>query len=486
MTFTVTRQHAQWVHDMARARAGLPYAYGGAFTNDPRRSTDCSGLVLQTGAWYAGRTDWVGNRYGSTESFRLDHRIVYDIGFKRLPSGGVDALPFKPVMLVGLQHGGGGVNSHTACTLMTMDIPGGPVKMSDRGVDWESRGGNPGVFLYDGARAWNDPLFHDFWYLDAVLEGGGAPDASGVDILSEAMGGAVSEDRYRQLLPAVADALIKSDCTNVNRIAMWCAQIGHESVGLKYMKEIGDAAYFSKYNNRADLGNGPTDGPRYPGRGPIQITGRFNYRKLSQWAHGKGYVPSPSFFEDHPEKLELDEYAFLGAIWYWTVARADINALSDNRDLETVTRRINGGLTGIDDRRTRYNRAQAMGNRLLALLGEGGDELADPTIIKKINEIHACLFNKVASQSLYADPGEGARWQLHELIKNQDGLGHEEFVEREALRGNPDELARVIRVAQGKGRVREDWAVARAQRVLKEIEAQNPSALEQYLSQRGQ
>ncbi|AMS01005.1 lysin A [Mycobacterium phage ArcherNM] len=177
MTFVVTRQRAQEVHDRARARAGLPYAYGGAFTNDPKRSTDCSGLVLQTAAWYGGRTDWVGNRYGSTESFRLDHKIVYDLGFKRLPPGGVAALPFKPVMLVGLQHGGGGVNSHTACTLMTMDIPGGPVKMSDRGVDWESRGGNPGVFLYDGARAWNDRLFHDFWYLDAKLED--APASTG-------------------------------------------------------------------------------------------------------------------------------------------------------------------------------------------------------------------------------------------------------------------------------------------------------------------
>ncbi|CAA79386.1 endolysin [Fromanvirus L5] len=178
MTFTVTRERAQWVHDMARARDGLPYAYGGAFTNNPRVSTDCSGLVLQTGAWYGGRTDWVGNRYGSTESFRLDHKIVYDLGFKRMPRGGPAALPIKPVMLVGLQHGGGGVYSHTACTLMTMDHPGGPVKMSDRGVDWESHGNRNGVGveLYEGARAWNDPLFHDFWYLDAVLEDEGDDD----------------------------------------------------------------------------------------------------------------------------------------------------------------------------------------------------------------------------------------------------------------------------------------------------------------------
>ena len=169
MTFTVTKQRAQQVHDRAIARNGLNYDYGGAFTTNPRVSTDCSGLVLQTGAWYRGRTDWPGNRYGSTESFRLDHKVVYDLGFKRMPAGGLSAIGFKPVMLVGLQHGGGGRNSHTACTLMTMDRPGGPVTMSARGVDWESRGGTPGVRLYNGARAWNDRLFHDFWYLDAVL-----------------------------------------------------------------------------------------------------------------------------------------------------------------------------------------------------------------------------------------------------------------------------------------------------------------------------
>lgn len=167
-TKVITTARAQQVHDLAMARAGLPYSYGGAFTRDPRVSTDCSGLVLQTAAWYQGRDDWPGNRYGSTESFRLNHRIVFELGFKRLPAGGLSTLGFAPVMLVGLQHGGGGVYSHTACTLMTMDKPGGPVVVSQRGVDWESQGN--GVFLYDGARAWNDPLFHDFWYLDARLD----------------------------------------------------------------------------------------------------------------------------------------------------------------------------------------------------------------------------------------------------------------------------------------------------------------------------
>lgn len=173
MTKIITRQKAKETDNWCRDRKGLPYAYGGAFTTDPRRSTDCSGLVLQTGAYLMGRTDWSGNRYGSTESFRLDYKIVYDIGFKRLPAGGVRALGFQPIMMVGLQHGGGGVNSHTACTLFYADVPGGEIKVSQRGIDWESHGnraGGIGVDYYDYARAWNDPLFHDFWYLDAKLE----------------------------------------------------------------------------------------------------------------------------------------------------------------------------------------------------------------------------------------------------------------------------------------------------------------------------
>lgn len=170
MTKVITAAKAREVDAFCRARNGNRYGYGEAFTTNPKDSTDCSGLVLQTGAILAGRTDWPGNRYGSTESFRLDHATVYNIGFKRLPRGGVRELGFQPIMLVGLQHGGGGVYSHTACTLFYADKPGGEIKPSARGIDWESRGGTPGVRYYDGARAWNDPLFHDFWYLDARLD----------------------------------------------------------------------------------------------------------------------------------------------------------------------------------------------------------------------------------------------------------------------------------------------------------------------------
>ena len=86
---------------------------------------------------------------------------------------------------------------------------------------------------------------------------------------------------------------------------------------------------------------------------------------------------------------------------------------------------------------------------LLVLFGmeEGTDWMSDPTIEKMIREIHACLFNQIGSQSRYRLDDEGKRWQLHELIKNDDGLIHESYVERLAILGDPDNIVWVVRNA---------------------------------------
>lgn len=179
--------------------------------------------------------------------------------------------------------------------------------------------------------------------------------------LSEVMGGALSLEAYERLLPGYVNAAKAAGITTVERAAMWAAQLGHESVGLKYMEEIASG---SAYNGRADLGNvHPGDGPRFRGRGPIQLTGRNNYRAFTKWARANGH--SDIDFEAEPHRLSEPHWGFLAATYYWAAARPQINALSDVRNLEAVTRAINGGLNGIADRRARYQRALAMGGRIL-------------------------------------------------------------------------------------------------------------------------
>ena len=204
------------------------------------------------------------------------------------------------------------------------------------------------------------------------------PISSGLtaEVLSEAMGGTLPLDRYRELLPGFVEAMLAAGCTTVERAAMWCAQIGHESAGLRYMEEIADGA---AYEGRADLGNTqPGDGRRYKGSGPIQLTGRHNFGLFSQWAHREGLVESPTFFVDNPELVRTEpRWGFLAATWYWTVARPEINRLADARDITGVTRAINGGTNGLADRQLRYRRCLNLGAALLPSTGGPFDMLTD-------------------------------------------------------------------------------------------------------------
>ena len=178
-----------------------------------------------------------------------------------------------------------------------------------------------------------------------------------------AMGNTLPLARYEAMLPAWNAALAQAGCTTVNRVAMWCAQVGHESVGLRYMSEIASGA---AYEGRKDLGNTqPGDGKRFKGHGPIQITGRANHLAVSKWAYGHGYVPSPTYFIDHPADLGSDRYGFLGVVWYWTVARAAMNSYADAGNILAATKAVNGGTNGLADRTARWNRCRAMGTRLL-------------------------------------------------------------------------------------------------------------------------
>jgi len=131
------------------------------------------------------------------------------------------------------------------------------------------------------------------------------------------------------------------------RLAHFLAQIDHESNGFKDLKELGSHQYLDKYDTgklAKDLGNTPEDdddGQKYRGRGFIMVTGRYNYSALSK-ATGIDFL-------NKPELLEQEANAMVAACWFWN--KKGLNSYADKDDLLTITKRINGGTTGLQDRR---------------------------------------------------------------------------------------------------------------------------------------
>jgi predicted chitinase len=151
-------------------------------------------------------------------------------------------------------------------------------------------------------------------------------------------------------LPFLNEAMAKYEINTPLRAAAFLAQIAHESDELKYFEEIwGPTSAQKRYEGRKDLGNiEPGDGFRYRGRGPIQITGRANYKKYGELLGVD--------LEGNPDLAAKPEFAFQTAALYWE--SHDLNDLADVEDLITITKRINGGLNGLAERQRYYEVAK--------------------------------------------------------------------------------------------------------------------------------
>ncbi len=140
------------------------------------------------------------------------------------------------------------------------------------------------------------------------------------------------------------------------RSAAFVAQLAHESGEFRWMEEIwGPTAAQLRYEPPGELaqrlGNTqPGDGKRFKGRGPIQITGRFNYGKY-------GELLGIDLLTD-PARAAAPEIAFATAALYWQ--SNGLNELADQRLFVAITRRINGGSNGLADRQMYYARAQVV------------------------------------------------------------------------------------------------------------------------------
>jgi putative chitinase len=143
-----------------------------------------------------------------------------------------------------------------------------------------------------------------------------------------------------------------------DRLAIFLAQVGHESGGFRYATELwGPTAAQRRYEGRADLGNTePGDGERFKGHGYIQTTGRFNHARVRDRLRERFPHLGVPDFEAEPERLAEVQWACLSAADYWD--DKGLNALADAGDFLLITRRINGGFNGLADRQARWERAR--------------------------------------------------------------------------------------------------------------------------------
>jgi putative chitinase len=143
--------------------------------------------------------------------------------------------------------------------------------------------------------------------------------------------------------PLVA-AMKASQINTPLRMAHFLAQLGHESASMVFTSEIASG---KAYEGRADLGNThPGDGPRFKGRGLIQITGRSNYTAYGQ-SRGRDFITG-----DNNLLLATDpNIAADCSGWFWTTH--NLNPLADQDNALAITKKINGGTNGLDDRLSR-------------------------------------------------------------------------------------------------------------------------------------
>lgn len=147
--------------------------------------------------------------------------------------------------------------------------------------------------------------------------------------------------------PVLGTTLARHDIGTALRAAHFLAQVCEESFGFSATEEQDSG---EKYEGRRGLGNTqPGDGPRFKGRGLIQLTGRANYAEYSELPQ-LDLLADPALAADPAISLRI-------ACKYWT--GRGLNTLADWDDALTISFRINGGFNGLDDRRRYLTAAKA-------------------------------------------------------------------------------------------------------------------------------
>lgn len=186
--------------------------------------------------------------------------------------------------------------------------------------------------------------------------------------------GAGQERIVEAVSGSLASTLARYEIDTALRIAHFVAQIAHESDGFCTCEEYASGR---AYEGRSDLGNTePGDGVRYKGRGLLQLTGRHNYRRVG----GRIGVD----LEAEPERAADPQTSLLIACEYWANwGSAGINPRADRDDLMGVTRAVNGGLNGLDDRRRYLGKAKTAIARITGIVVAGREPAADRPVLRR-------------------------------------------------------------------------------------------------------
>lgn len=120
-----------------------------------------------------------------------------------------------------------------------------------------------------------------------------------------------------------------------------------DEVAVQYERKpemIANRVYSSRMGNGDETSG---EGWKYRGRGLLQLTGKSNYTQCSKDLFG-----DDTLVED-PDLLRTPEYAVLSACWFWK--KNNLNAICDTGDVVALSKRINGGTIGLDDRISHWN-----------------------------------------------------------------------------------------------------------------------------------
>lgn len=163
-------------------------------------------------------------------------------------------------------------------------------------------------------------------------------------------------DRRSEWTEVLNRAMAEFDITTARRQAAFLAQVAYETVQFGQLVEPwGPSPQQQRYDPPSSLAAGlgnvnPGDGKRFRGRGLIWITGRHNYEVI-------GKALNADLIAD-PDLAATPKYAARTAAWFWKSRK--LNDLADQDDIRSITKRINGGLNGLDERTKFYERAKAV------------------------------------------------------------------------------------------------------------------------------